>query len=66
VTANGLVALVIDRPRVEDRFGRAAITQHDGESVEAHVGAQDVEAVEARILGDALLVDLEAASGVLR
>src|SRR5262245_28523880 len=68
VAANGLVRLVIDRPRVEDRFGRPedvfdleqlAIAQHDGKRVELHVGAQDIETIIARVLGDALLVDLE-------
>ena len=59
---------MIDRPGVENRFGcpedvfhleQFAIAQHDGERVEAHVGAQDVETVISRILGDPPVVDLE-------
>jgi hypothetical protein len=68
VAANGFIGLVIDRPGVENRFCRPedvlhleqlAIAQHDGERIEAHVGAQDIEAVMARVLGHSLVVDLE-------
>src|ERR1700693_4391158 len=68
VAANGGVLLMINRPGVENGLGRSedvldfeklAVAQHDGERVEAGVGAQDIETVIARVLGDALLVDLE-------
>ena len=68
VAADGRVGLVIDRPCVEDCFGRLenifdaqelAVAQHNGERIEGRIGAQDIEAVVPRILDDAIVVDLE-------
>jgi hypothetical protein len=49
----------IDLVVLKMSFEQFAIAQHDGERVEAHVGAQDVETVISRILGDPPVVDLE-------
>ncbi len=66
VAADGLVALVEDRPRAEDVLGGAEdlldapellVAQHGGERVEGGVGAQNEDAVELFVFGDLGLVD---------
>jgi hypothetical protein len=68
VTGNGGVVLVIDRTGLEDRLcgpenllhaPKFAICEGHRECVELAVGAQNVEPIEAGILGDAVGIDLE-------
>jgi len=74
VAADGRVALVEDRPGSEQRFGapeqlldalQFAIAQHRLERIEAGVGSENEDAVEARVLGDPRLVDRETHLGRL-
>ncbi len=69
MAADGLVALMKDRPGAEDVLGGAEdlldaqqllVAHHGGERVERGVGAQNEDAVELFVFGDLGLVDGEA------
>jgi hypothetical protein len=68
MAADGHVAAVVDRPGGEHGLCLAqqlfdppqiAVAQHDLQRGELGIGAQDVEPVEARVVGDPVLVDGE-------
>ncbi len=68
MAANGDVAAVVDRTGGEDGLGLAqqlldaqqvAVTQHDLQRGDLGIGAQHVEPIEARVLGDPRLVNGE-------
>jgi len=70
VAGDGGIALVIDRPGLEDGLGGAedllhppqlAIGERDRQGGKRRVGAQHLEAVETGALGDAGRADLEVA-----